>query len=87
MSEELALLIECAEKYLVGKSNYAALNGYAQNLKDHATHSQESSELVAFAEEWIVNINRAWNEWGLEKVPLSESEFKRWLSNELKSFS
>ena len=85
-TKSLSLLLECAESYLIGKSNFAALNGYAQNLKDDSLDSDENPKLVLLANEWIININRAWNEWGLEKNPLSEKEFKRWLSNQISSF-
>ena len=84
---ELKALIQSANDFIEdnGKSNIQALNGYAISFKNACVFFGKHPTFSEIADEWIAQINRHWNEWGTEKNPLSKSEFKAWLRNQIQS--
>jgi hypothetical protein len=83
LNEGLHLLFDAANRYLEGESSVHELNGIASSCLQLARREQASTKLIELLEEWLRVINRRWNEWGLEKAPLSESEFRGWLREQL----
>jgi hypothetical protein len=80
---EMRRLFQAAVRYLEGQSSVQELNGLASSCIQLARSEGASPKAVQLLEEWRTMINRRWNEWGLEKAPLSESAFREWLNGQL----
>lgn len=80
MSEipEAKALFAAAQDYLEGGVSISELNGLATDCL-RAAFDHDAPELLTIAEEWMETINRRWDEWSLERKPLSEDEFREWL--------
>jgi hypothetical protein len=76
-------LFEAADRYLKGQSSVHELNGLASSCIELARRERASAKIVELLQEWRETISRRWNEWGLEKTPLSESQFQEWLRKQL----
>ena len=83
LSEGMHLLFEAANRYLEGQSSVHELNGIASTCLQLACREKASPRIIQILEEWLATINRRWNEWGWEKSPLSDSEFRDWLRKQL----
>ncbi len=83
LHEGMQLLFEAANRYLEGQSSVHELNGIASSCLQLACREQASHKIIELLEEWLKVINRRWDEWGLEKLPLSEPEFQDWLREQL----
>lgn len=78
------VLIAAAQGYLHGEGQtIASLNGYTAQAKEAAVDPQ----IVDLLNDWERMINRRRNEWGFEDEPISETDFREWLSNQLGHYS
>ena len=78
-------LFEVARRYVSGASSIQELNGAVSRAQSSVKSSGASAEVCDLLDEWSRMVNRRWNEWGLEKSPLSEAEFLAWLREQLVS--
>lgn len=80
---ELRMLFESANRYLAGESSVHELNGRVCQCIDFARCEQLEPAIVDLLVEWQYTINKRWNEWGLEREPLTEVQFIAWLRDQL----
>jgi len=84
LGDNLRALLHAGSAYLEGNSTLSALNGHVGMAKDAVKVSGKSHPAIgAMLDEWGATINRRWNEWGMEREPLSEDEFRLWLRSQL----
>jgi len=83
LNEEMHRLFEAASRYLEGESSVHELNGLTSLCIELARSGKASPKIIEVLEEWRGMINRRWNEWGFEKFPLLEPEFRDWLRKQL----
>ncbi|MFD2097610.1 hypothetical protein ACFSJ3_16590 [Corallincola platygyrae] len=76
-------LLRIGDLYLQGESSIHELSGIANALKTKALAIQGSPAYLEIAEEWLGMITRHWNEWGLAEDPVSEEDFRKWLTEQL----
>lgn len=79
----MKLFYEAANRYLDGDANVQELNGIAVSCAWLASQGHAPSSFCELIAEWGDRVNRRWNEWGTENHPLSESEFRAWLREQL----
>ncbi|RYH34993.1 MAG: hypothetical protein EON54_19750 [Alcaligenaceae bacterium] len=84
-SSEFRAVFDVARRYLAGASSVHELNGAVSNAQTWAKGADTSPALREVLDDWSRMVNRRWNEWGLEKSPLSEAEFQEWLRQQLVS--
>jgi hypothetical protein len=80
---EVKEMVECAKRFLANETNIHELHGHAQQCKTAACLSSKESAVYSLADEWVTMTYRYWNEWGDAKNPLTEKEFKNWLSKQV----
>ena len=76
-------MIDCGRRFLDGESEINELHLHAEQLKQVSKQFNASIHIQELASEWSAMSGRLWNEWGLVKNPVSESDFREWLSNQL----
>lgn len=76
-------MFEVANRYAAGASSVHELNGAICNARDMATAADADAAVISLLDDWRRMVNRRWNEWGLEKQPISEEEFQAWLREQL----
>jgi len=86
-AEEFRDLIESAYRYLVGASSVHELNGRVNTCVKFAKATGVSPHFSQLLGEWHEMIDRHWNEWGHCQNPLTEQEFRVWLSKQLMSMN
>jgi hypothetical protein len=80
---EFKQLFESGRLYLGGKVSICQLNGTVSYLKALARFGDAAPAVHAVLDEWCIMVNRRWNEWHMEKEPLSEEQFVKWLKDQL----
>lgn len=84
-SAELRAMFEVARRYTTGAASVHELNGAICNARDMAAAAGADSAVLSLLDDWCVMVNRRWNEWGLERQPITEEEFQAWLREQLVS--
>ena len=82
-SAELRQMFEVARRYAAGASSVHELNGAISIARHKAAAAGAHAAIVSLLDEWSDMVNRRWNEWGLEKHPMTEIEFQAWLREQL----
>lgn len=82
-STEVRTVFEVAHRYAVGAASIHELNGAVSSALAWANASGAAPQVHELLNDWSCMVNRRWNEWGLEKRPLSEQEFQSWLRAQL----
>lgn len=82
-SSQLRAVFEVARCYAAGTSSVHELNGAVSVARTWARSEQMNPAVLELLDEWHVMVNRRWNEWGLEKEPISEEQFRAWLQEQL----
>ena len=80
---EIRGLFAAGREYLAGKVSLQHLNGLVRELGTLAKAGQLSPAMIVLLDEWAAMINRRWNEWSLERHPLTEEEFTTWLREQI----
>jgi hypothetical protein len=83
LATELRMLFESAHRYLAGESSVHELNGRVSQCIDFAGREQAEPAIVNLLVKWQHMINKRWNEWGLEREPLTKEQFIAWLEDQL----
>lgn len=83
LQHEIRRLFEAGHRYLDGCSSVHELNGLASSCRQLARSEGVESSVANVLLEWQTMVNRRWNEWGSERNPISEDEFKDWLREQL----
>ena len=76
-------MLDVAHRYAAGASSVHELSGAINSAQKWAKASGANGAVMGMLEEWSVMINRRWNEWGSEELPISEHEFQAWLQTQL----
>lgn len=79
---EIAELLEAGRKYLEGKLSISSLHGYVGQCEfcpDILSDVFLKDEISC----WRNMIEQTWNEWGLNKTPVPESDLKAWIRSRL----
>lgn len=83
---EFQEMVAVARKYVAGEVHFSYLRGPAERCllwaKVHGVHPA----LRGLAEEWLLLIDRVWNEWGTLE-PLPEAELRRRIAEDLEEGS
>ena len=66
-----------------GAVSIQELNGTIGHLKALAKFGHVDANIQTLLSEWEIMVNRRWNEWNLEKSPLTEAQFASWISSQL----
>jgi hypothetical protein len=80
---EFKRLFAAARRYVAGDLSICELNGNVGYLKTLTRFGASAAPVQDLLVEWEVMVNRRWNEWGLEKDPLTEEQFVAWLKEQL----
>lgn len=80
---EFKQLFAAARKYIAGELSICELNGHIGYLKALVRIGASAMPVQELLTEWETMVNRRWNEWGLEKYPLTEDSFAAWLKEQL----
>jgi hypothetical protein len=76
---EIREMLEYAAYYLKGNGSVAGLYGLASDARSYATHR----DIIKLLDKWILMTDSAWNEWGINKNPISEDALKEWIKGQL----
>ncbi|WP_210712143.1 hypothetical protein [Pseudomonas sp. MWU349] len=76
---EFRKLLEAGLRYLEGTTTLAELNGRARATLETGHFWGAAAPLMDVARDWEQMINRAWNEMGEQRAPLTEAQFSEWL--------
>ncbi|WOE82275.1 hypothetical protein RZO07_13985 [Pseudomonas protegens] len=76
---EFRKLLEAGLRYLEGTTTLAELNGRARATLEAGHFWGAAAPLMDVARDWEQMINRAWNEMGEQRAPLTEAKFSEWL--------
>ncbi|WP_212806409.1 hypothetical protein [Pseudomonas sp. Eqa60] len=76
---EFRKLLEAGRRYLEGTAALAELNGRVRATLEAGHFWGAAAPLVDVARGWEHMINRAWNEMGEQRAPLTEAQFSEWL--------
>jgi hypothetical protein len=76
---EFRKLLEAGRCYLEGTATLAELNGRARATLEAGHFWGAAAPLMDVARNWERMINRAWNEMGEQRAPLTEAQFSEWL--------
>lgn len=76
-------MFEVARRYATGASSVHELNGAISIARHMAAAAGADAAVLSSLGEWSDMVNRRWNEWGLEKQPITEDEFQAWLREQL----
>lgn len=80
---EFKQLFAAARKYIAGDLSIRELNGHIAYLKALVRFGASAMPVQEILTEWETMVNRRWNEWGLQKNPLTEENFVAWLKEQL----
>jgi len=80
---KLRAVFDVARRYVGGASSVHELNGAISEALAWAKSSGASSGVLDLLNDWGRMVNRRWNEWGMEKDPISEEQFQTWLREQL----
>ncbi len=80
---ELREVFATAKRYVEGNASLHELNGAVAHARDTAKLAHAAAPILAVLEDWLLMIDRRWNEWGHVKNPLSEADFVEWLREQL----
>lgn len=83
---EIQDLLAAARKYLEGGIGLPELHGYIGQC-EYASAIQQDKALSEAVHEWRQMLNQTWNEWGINKNALPESEFKLWVQTQVDDWS
>jgi len=83
MAEALRDLMQAGEDYLAGNLNIAGLNGQVSIAKKYLDQSKTHVAVKEMLDDWHTMVDRAWNELGHVKHPLTDEEFRAWLEGQL----
>lgn len=75
-SSELRAMFEVAHSYARGIASIQELNGAVSSARTWARASSLDAAVLVLLDEWSCMVNRRWNEWELEKLPIPEHEFQ-----------
>ncbi|PYY82242.1 hypothetical protein DNK59_22280 [Pseudomonas sp. TKO26] len=76
---EFRKLLEAGRRYLEGATALAELNGRVRATLEAGHFWGAAAPLMDVARNWEQMINRAWNEMGEQRAPLTEAQFSEWL--------
>lgn len=76
---EFRKLLEAGRRYLDGAATLAELNGRVSATLEAGHFWGAAAPLMEVAQDWEHMINRAWNEMGEQRAPLTEAQFSEWL--------
>jgi len=82
-SSEIRAMFDVAHRYAAGSSSVHELNGAISCARTWAKAAHANSAVLDLLDDWSHMLNRRWNEWGLEKNPISEEQFRAWLQEQL----
>ena len=82
-SSQLRAVFEVARRYVAGASSVHELNGAVSVARTWARSERMNPAVLELLDEWHAMVNRRWNEWGLEKEPITEEQFQAWLQEQL----
>ncbi len=73
------IVLESGRRYLYEAANLAELNGRVRATLEAGHFWGAAAPLMKVARNWEHMINRAWNEMGEQRAPLTEAQFSEWL--------
>ncbi|NMY71886.1 hypothetical protein [Pseudomonas sp. WS 5414] len=76
---EFRKLLEAGRCYLEGTAALAELNGRVRATLEAGHFWGAAAPLMNVTRNWEHMINRAWNEMGEQRAPLTEAQFSEWL--------
>lgn len=79
---EVAELLDAAQKYLQEELSIPWLHGYVGQC-EYCPAVQDDIHLKDEISCWREMLGQTWNEWGLSKDPIPESDFKAWIQSRL----
>lgn len=80
---EVKQMVEAARKFLEGKITIQELHGDVAACAYAAKLFSAHPLITELAQRWLGMVSRYWDEWELEKEPLSEEQFRLWLEQEI----
>ncbi len=80
---EVRNMIVVAQRYILGEASIIDLYGAACECARWAGRLDYHPEIISLALKWGRMANDTWNEWGLNKNPMSESELREELRRDL----
>ncbi|MFV5313491.1 hypothetical protein VXN68_15040 [Acinetobacter schindleri] len=83
---EVRRLIDAGKRYLAGSCSIQELHGHASQCATFARFMHSHPGIEQVANEWVSVIYRRWNEWGDVAEPLTEQEFRLWLTAQVAVF-
>jgi hypothetical protein len=83
---EFRELIRCARAFIAGQLHFSYVCSAAAAFRGTAKLLPVSREVKQMAEEWAAMATRAWPEMSRISNPISEDEFRQWVSSQISVF-
>lgn len=83
VTPDLRRLFAVAKAYLQGLATIQELNGAVLQARDSAQLAGCAPIVLATLDDWRTMTSRCWNEFGTERMPLSNERFKDWIRDQL----
>ena len=80
---EMRRLVEVAEAFVAGRVPFLAFYYTSLDICRTALSRGVHGPVGELCHQWLTNVERCRNEWGLANDPLTEAELKAWVAAQL----
>ena len=80
---EIAELIEVAKRFVAGEVHFSKLASLAGDLEFKTRAYSAHPSINKWAKEWALMADRCWNEYGQHDDPITETELRDWVREQL----